>query len=877
MGRNSSEGLQFKAVDMHVHSPASHDYVDKNVTPDDLIDAAIAAGLDAICVTDHNTAEWVDKLEAASEGTSVTVFPGVEISVTGGGKGPLHVIGIFDPTTTMEHLNDLLARIGLTADVRGEEDAVADGEPNDVIDAIFRHGGIPVLAHAGSTHGVLADMQGQPRLRVLRNTRLAAAETSDSKTRRFLDGTDATYKRKLPTYEASDAHCLADIGSKRSFFKVQALTLESLKQCFFDSEVRVLSESEHAACVEQVFPRLTHLSVRSGFFDGVDMHFHPCQNTLIGGQGVGKSLIVEFIRFALGRQSSVEAIQEDAADKLDAQLGIGGEITLGVALANGTEYEVARTYDGASNPISVVNQSTGESYEGDVTQLFPIVAYSQTEAIHIAREPQAQLELIDSFIDAAKYRNRLDELSKSLSLNDKAFADVLEVKEEIDELTTKLSTVVEEISNLEKSLSSAVLVAMKNAEDIQGALQGETDYLDALSSCVTALLDEIREDNPPPEIPETLATVECLSSANAVSVTAHDMILRELSAVVGRVGDAREQVETQRLVWAPDYQTAQEAYEEFLTKVGSDRRGLANRRKEAQRERERLETRLKRLQDKAKQLDRIRTEREESLDEVDRIRSSFREARQSKYKELAQLSEGKLRLELMAAGATGPFADALKQLVTGSKIRKSNCDKIASSMTPRDFVQVVLEGDVDELSRRSGVDSGNAEKLVSCLRLLDDQRSLLEILHRCVPEDVPIVKFRKDDGNHYPISRLSVGQKCTALLMIALVGGDYPIVIDQPEESIDIASVVEDIVSKLRAGKQSRQFILTTHNPNIAVSADSELIQVLKATATEGELVAQGAIEDERVRPEVVQHLEGGREPYLLRGRKYGLTRRFKA
>ena len=108
-------------------------------------------------------------------------------------------------------------------------------------------------------------------------------------------------------------------------------------------------------------------------------------------------------------------------------------------------------------------------------------------------------------------------------------------------------------------------------------------------------------------------------------------------------------------------------------------------------------------------------------------------------------------------------------------------------------------------------------------------------------------------------------------MIIALTAGDFPIIIDQPEESIDIASVFSDVVASLRNAKHGRQFVLTTHNPNIAVTADSDLIHVLKASATAGRIVNLGAIEDESVRREVIEHLEGGEKPYLVRGRKYGL------
>ena len=150
-------------------------------------------------------------------------------------------------------------------------------------------------------------------------------------------------------------------------------------------------------------------------------------------------------------------------------------------------------------------------------------------------------------------------------------------------------------------------------------------------------------------------------------------------------------------------------------------------------------------------------------------------------------------------------------------------------------------------------------------------RQLLSIPYKSMPEDVPEILYQKEDGNYYPLDELSVGQKCTALMLIALSEGELPILIDQPEDALDVATVYTDVVQRLRSGKDQRQFIITTHNPNVAVSSDSDKYHVLKGTATTGEIVCAGAIDLENVANEVIDHLEGGVEPYRLRGQKYNV------
>lgn len=96
-----------------------------------------------------------------------------------------------------------------------------------------------------------------------------------------------------------------------------------------------------------------------------------------------------------------------------------------------------------------------------------------------------------------------------------------------------------------------------------------------------------------------------------------------------------------------------------------------------------------------------------------------------------------------------------------------------------------------------------------------------------------------------------------------------PIIVDQPEDALDVATVYFDIVPLLRDRKEYRQFILTTHNPNIGVNSDPDKYHILKAREARGEIVCCGAMDIETVRAEVIDHLEGGIDSYTLRGKKY--------
>ena len=79
------------------------------------------------------------------------------------------------------------------------------------------------------------------------------------------------------------------------------------------------------------------------------------------------------------------------------------------------------------------------------------------------------------------------------------------------------------------------------------------------------------------------------------------------------------------------------------------------------------------------------------------------------------------------------------------------------------------------------------------------------------------------------IEDLSRGQKATAVLLLLLLPTEAPLIVDQPEDDLDNRFIVESVVPALRATKADRQYLFATHNANVPVLADAELIAGLTA------------------------------------------------
>ena len=292
-----SEGLLWKRIDLHFHTPGStDDYQDLATTPEQLVARAKQVGLNGFAVTDHNTGAWIDKIKAAAKTEGLVIFPGVEVTVPGGERN-VHILAIFDPSKGTADVHDFLAQVSITEDKRGSSTALARGDVNEVIDKIALLEGVPLLAHCDSTSGVTQEIRGQARIQIIQNPNLLGAEITKDETAAFFRGDDANYRRELAVFRGSDCHSPVEIGRRASYFKLGALTVTALKQCMYDPDTRIRTIDQAAV----QYPTITKMEITGGFFDGVAVTLHPGLNTIIGGKGVGKSLLVEFMRFVLDR------------------------------------------------------------------------------------------------------------------------------------------------------------------------------------------------------------------------------------------------------------------------------------------------------------------------------------------------------------------------------------------------------------------------------------------------------------------------------------------------------------------------------------------------------------------------------------------------
>ncbi|MFH1929140.1 MAG: AAA family ATPase [Chloroflexota bacterium] len=216
------------------------------------------------------------------------------------------------------------------------------------------------------------------------------------------------------------------------------------------------------------------------------------------------------------------------------------------------------------------------------------------------------------------------------------------------------------------------------------------------------------------------------------------------------------------------------------------------------------------------------------------------------------------------------FIEYLRGVYRGSKIREAVLQEVVDHFSsPRDLA-------VELYRRQSGATNG--QDILGCLNLSDtamgslvnhlDRQALFE-LQTFEMTDQPHIELVVG-GEPRSIFELSIGQKCTAILTLLLVESDVPLLVDQPEDSLDNKFIYDEVVRLLRREKEQRQFVIATHNANIPVLGDAELILALEAEKDHGWIEQRNSMDNTEVQEAVKKILEGGKEAFERRREKYG-------
>jgi hypothetical protein len=265
--------MEWRTIDLHLHTPASVDYQQPEVTPLDLLYKAEERRLDIIAFTDHNTVagyrrmqEEIERLEFLENSKrilseeqvrlteyrrllkKILVLPAFEFTATFG----FHILGYFPPEKSVREIEHLLLELNIPPDLIDQgSDTV--GATTDVLSAyqmINEAGGLVIAAHANSNHGVAMrnfPFGGQTRIAYTQDPNLHALEVTDLEQRgrrataAFFSGIKPEYPRRMHCIQGSDAHRVTGESQRRKILGIgdrvtdvllPEVSFEALKELF---------------------------------------------------------------------------------------------------------------------------------------------------------------------------------------------------------------------------------------------------------------------------------------------------------------------------------------------------------------------------------------------------------------------------------------------------------------------------------------------------------------------------------------------------------------------------------------------------------------------------------------------------------------------
>lgn len=879
---NLQRGTRFYRCDLHVHTPESTCF-NKNeraITPAELVKGIVKKGLEIIAVTDHNSIGWCDKVQKAAEDAGLIVFPGVEISTHEG-----HVLALFDPTAELSVIDTLLTQIGIPPDKRGQDDAYADTV--DIIELFKRievAGGVAIAAHVDGEGGFMKMIRhGARKKKVYAHPCLRGLEIIDPTQReKYLAGKTG-YEKPRASIQCSDSletgsstHSLDGIGKRYCYLKMDEIGIEGLKQALYDPEVRIKFQGE---LDPPKYPELVGLSINNGFFKGLQCWFNPDLNCFIGGTGVGKSLAIEAIRYAMGQQSQLPKIMSETKSMLSKALGEHTKVSL--LLQKGETYYVLERLYAQPNADSVLFRVTSERLEeagkiGDLESFFKVKSFSQSEIIEIAREPAARIPLIDDLIDIDLEKSGIIEKKEELRQNAELLITAKTEIERIEVGLDKLGEIQEEIKRLQEILSDKKLKEHQKWHDEEQFINDTKLALDTIRSDSIEAIEIIDVKSPFPDLVSDGPNKKVLSDFVTIPDDIAKLMIQTSKSIQEAIDEKKKVVEAVELKWRDLFDKEEKENKKLLAKLDTEDQGfelMEERIKTLRRKEKSLLAKQELLKTKLKPaLEKLIKKRDKLLTDMQIDRKAIHEKREKKAAELTAKLESRVRIRISQNKNRETYYSRLESLLEGSRMRDTDIKNVCDRIHPIVLAKLLTDENSAEIAKVGDIAEKWAEVMI---RYLLDTKGLREILNLQLQdiEDVVEISFRVDEGRYKDISELSHGQKCTVILMIAMAEGNFPLIADQPEDALDTPFIFKYIVETLRAQKRTRQFIFTTRNANILVSADTEQIFVLGATADKGWINVSGSIDRFSTKDLVLLHMEGGEKAFELRRKKYGLER----
>ena len=713
----------------------------------------------------------------------------------------------------------------------------------------------------------------------------------------------------------NDAHRVEDLDIEEfhTHIKMTKPCFEDLKQALRFPDTRIRFPGDVPASPS---PRILGIEIVSGdgngFFKNLQAAFSDNLTCLIGPRGSGKSAIIEAIRYVFGFNKILDQIQQPGADLPKTIRGLqeatltncviripytrkDGQIHILEATFDSKQDYNTKVYSIDGNDLDVRDVFTNDNY--------PLRLFGWSEIETLGREASRQRDLLDRLI--AGFSDMLEErlklradleikrsgiLSSSSRLGEILLRDNEEIKRykeykaeferlntpEIDALFIDIDIAKEKLALLDKLKS--------NIKNWSIAIEDATkhDVLTGIDDLITEASEQVQSWWKISELDTKIAS----QSAE---------VREELSKGIGILDKFVAEVEINAEEVNREFQEKEIGIREAIGKEVT-KQVAAGLRKTANERLQRVNQLKREYVDELNVFNQLLGEWYKITDEINKQQELICFMRTQQKEEIEDTLNKFSTPEMTISIRLNPGGDRdnfIEHLTDKSLFTPQNADnwrankvplKVSLVCTPIQLAKAILNLDSSILKGLFiadpdiGLDEDIAERLFSSLHPFRvDEDADISIMDKGKLGNILLlaeVEWDDEEGillNGRAVQNLSPGQRSSAMLPLIALVEDAPLIIDQPEDNLDNRLVGRMLVDILANLKEKRQIIVATHNPNIVVSGDAEQVIVLDAISiSEGECKHSGSIDNDVIVKSIIELMEGGKEAFLTRSRRYG-------
>lgn len=717
-------------------------------------------------------------------------------------------------------------------------------------------------------------------------------------------------------------------GSRFTWIKMERPSLEGLRLALLDGERFSIRRSDTGGAFDPfVVPQhlVEGIKIENARFMGRDeggeqLFFGPWLNALVGGRGTGKSTVIHFLRLAYRRERELDAlgVESEPRKTFERFDHVGKSREDPGGLCPGTEAVVMLRRDGVRYRLrwrqdttgTVVEEETASGWQASASQAvtaerFPIRLFSQGQIAVLAGEDQeALLGVLDDAAGTAKEKEVLEEARQAYYALQARVRELTGRLERRGKLQVELEDAERKLQRFEAAHHAEVLRAYQLRSRQEREVQRQVESARQVADRLASLADDIAPEDLPgrlfdPDRAEDQAALQLVESLQRAIRDAGSAIRSAGATLRGEADRLRGDIGSSP--WHAAVRAGKEAYEALIANLRQA--GVADPGEYGKlvQERQRLEQEKVRLESMSEERQQLVAEGTARLAKVQETRRELSRRRAAFLQEFLSGNDY-VRIELVPYGHhPRPIERSLRELlgavddrfesdiyraeegighsgfvaelVAAADARRAWAAGPEGGRAGEDPVEVALESIKERLEstcRGDGRFGGHLNNYLA--RECEKKPELLDRLLTWFPEDALKVDYsRNGSGADFrPIEQGSAGERSAAMLAFLLAYGEEPLVLDQPEDDLDNHLIYDLVVRQIKESKLRRQIIVVTHNPNIVVNGDAEMVHALAFRGGQCRVMKRGSLQEKEMRDEVCQIMEGGREAFERRFHRLG-------